>query len=111
MRVYGAFFSILLDGRFSIAMTWMNQYNGTSGVGSALSLSDETGAFSFTSPSDLEVLFKMLDFGDRVAVFYGTLSDLGYTATVTDTLSGQVKTYVNPPSTYCGGLDNTAFPP
>jgi hypothetical protein len=101
----------LLDKRFSISMTWMNQYNSTNGVGSALSLSDETGAFSFTDPSDLEVLFKMIDFGDRVAVYYGTLSNLAYTATVVDTRTGQVKTYVNPPGTYCGGLDNSAFPP
>jgi hypothetical protein len=101
----------LLDGRFSVSITWMNQYNDTSGAGSALSLSDETGAFSFTDASDLEVLFKMIDFGNRVAVFYGTLSNLAYTATVIDTRTGQVKTYVNAPGNYCGGLDNTAFPP
>jgi hypothetical protein len=101
----------LLSRRFAITVTWMNQYNGASGTGTALHLSDVTGAFSFTDASNLELLFKMLNFGDRVAVFYGTLSDLQYTATVTDTLTGQTRTYVNPPGNYCGGLDNTAFPP
>jgi hypothetical protein len=101
----------LLNRRFAITVTWMNQYNGASGTGAALHLSDVTGAFSFTDASNLELLFKMLNFGDRVAVFYGTLSNLQYTATVTDTLTGQTKTYVNPAGNYCGGLDNTAFPP
>ena len=101
----------LLGHRFAVTVTWMNQFNGASGTGAALALSDLTGAFSFTEPSNLELLFKMINFGDRVAVFYGTLSNLQYTATVTDTLTGEVKTYVNPPGNYCGGLDNTAFPP
>jgi hypothetical protein len=101
----------LLNQRFAVTVTWMNQYNGTSGKASAQALSDLTGAFSFTDASNFELLFKMLNFGDRVAVFYGTLSDLQYMATVTDTLTGQVKTYVNPPGHYCGGLDNNAFPP
>jgi hypothetical protein len=101
----------LLSRRFAVTVAWTNQYSGESGIGNALGLSDLTGAFSFTDPSNLELLFKMIDFGDRVAVFYGTLSDLQYTATITDTLTGQTKTYVNPPGTYCGGLDNTAFPP
>jgi hypothetical protein len=101
----------LLGRRFAVTVTWMNQYNGTSGSGSAISLSDLTGAFYFTDRSNLELLFKMLDFGDRVAVFYGTLSDLAYTATVVDTLSGQAKTYMNAPGNFCGGLENAAFPP
>jgi hypothetical protein len=101
----------LLNHRFAVTVTWMNQYDGTSGTGSAVGLSDLTGAFSFTDRSNLELLFKMIDFGDRVSVFYGTLSDLAYTATVLDTLSGEVKTYVNAPGKFCGGLDNTAFPP
>jgi hypothetical protein len=101
----------LLSRRFAVTITWMNQFNGASGTGTALGLSDLTGAFSFTDPSNLELLFKLIDFGDRVAVFYGTLSNLQYTATVTDTLTGQAKTYVNAPGNYCGGLDNTAFPP
>ena len=30
---------------------------------------------------------------------------------VTDTTTGAVKTYQNPAGRYCGGLDNSAFPP
>jgi hypothetical protein len=73
-------------------------------------ISDLTGAFFFADPSDLEVVAKVIDFGDRIAVYYGTLSDLEYDLTVTDTESGVQKVYHNPAGTYCGGLDNTAFP-
>ena len=100
----------LLKGRFALKVTWKNQFDGSSGTGTPKPLSDLTGAFSFTDRSNLEILFKILDFGDRIAVFYGTLSNLEYTASVTDTTTGVVKTYHNPANNYCGGLDNTAFP-
>jgi len=72
-------------------------------------LSAVTGAFYFTDPSNLELLGKILDFGDRIAFFYGTLSDLEYTLTVEDTVGGTVRTYRNAAGNFCGGLDNHAF--
>jgi len=53
----------------------------------------------------------VIDLGDRVAVFYGALSDLDYTLTVTDTRTGQARTDHNPAGTSFGGLDNAGFPP
>jgi len=99
----------LLDRRFALTMSWHNQFNGTSGVGGGVPVSDLTGAFYFTDKSDLELVAKMIDFGDRIALFYGALSDLEYDLKVTDTLTGVSKTYHNPPGRFCGGLDNTAF--
>jgi hypothetical protein len=64
---------------------------------------------AFTDPKNVELVIKMLDFGDRIAVFYGALSDLEYTIKVTDTSTGVVKTYSNPAHKFCGGLDNSAF--
>jgi len=101
----------LLDRRFAVQVNWMNQFNGTSGTGSQRSLSDQSGLFTFTDPTDVELVMKMVDFGDRTAFFYGALSDLEYDITVHDTIGGTTKTYHNPPGTFCGGLDNTAFPP
>jgi len=101
----------LLDRRFAVQVSWMNQFNGTSGAGSQRSLSDESGLFTFTDPTDVELVMKMVDFGNRTAFFYGALSDLEYDITVHDTIGGTTKTYHNPPGTFCGGLDNTAFPP
>ncbi|KAB2965745.1 MAG: matrixin family metalloprotease [Thermoanaerobaculia bacterium] len=99
----------LLNSRFAVEMTWRNQYDGTSGTGIPKRLSELTGAFAFTDPSNLEILIKTLDFGDRILVLYGALSNLEYTLKVTDTRTGAVKTYFNPANQYCGGLDNNAF--
>jgi hypothetical protein len=100
----------LLGGRFSANVTWQNQFNGgVIGSGMAGPLSSETGTFYFTDPTNKELLVKILNFGNRIAVFYGSLSNLQYTLQVTDTSTGGTKTYFNPPGTFCGGLDN-AFP-
>jgi len=101
----------LLNRRFAVQVSWMNQFNGTSGTGSRRSLSDQSGLFTFTDPTDVELVMKMVDFGNRTAFFYGALSDLEYDITVHDTIGGTTKTYHNPAGTFCGGLDNTAFPP
>jgi hypothetical protein len=99
----------LVNNRFRLELDWQNQFNSTSGRGAGKKLSDLTAAFSFTDPANLEVLVKTLDFGDRVLVLYGTLSNLGYTLRVTETTTGRVKTYTNAPNNYCGGLDGNAF--
>ena len=101
----------LLDRRFAVNVSWMNQFDGSSGVGKPRNLSDQSGLFTFTDPTVVELVMKMVDFGDRTAFFYGTLSNLEYDITVTDTIGGTTKTYHNAAGNYCGGLDNTAFPP
>lgn len=99
----------LMGGRFAVEVDWSNPGNGTSGRGGAGSLSDVTGTFFFTDPSNVELVVKMLNLGDRIAFFYGTLSNLQYTIHVTDTATGTTKTYTNPNGNFCGGLDNNAF--
>jgi outer membrane protein assembly factor BamB len=99
----------LLQGSLAVKVTWQNQFNGTAGAGLAFRLSDETGRFSFTDPSDVELVLKALDFDGHIKFFYGTLSDLGYVITVSKMATGEVKTYTNPPGTYCGGIDDNAF--
>jgi hypothetical protein len=101
----------LLNRRFMINVDWMNQFNGDSGTGSPRSLSDQSGLFSFTDPTDVELVMKMVDFGNRTSFFFGALSNFAYDITVTDTLGGTSKTYHNAAGSYCGGLDNNAFPP
>jgi hypothetical protein len=99
----------LLGRRFAVNVSWHNQFDNTSGTGTGVQLSDESGRFSFTDPSNVELVLKMLDFGDIFKFFYGALSDLGYIITVTDTTNGTVKTYQNRPGNFCGGIDNAAF--
>ncbi|MEA2694794.1 MAG: peptidyl-Asp metalloendopeptidase [Acidobacteriota bacterium] len=97
------------NGRFAVSVDWANPGNNTSGQGGAVPLSAVTGAFYFTDANNLELLAKILDLGDRLAFFYGTLSDLEYTLKVQDTVGGTVKTYHNAAGNFCGGLDNHAF--
>jgi hypothetical protein len=101
----------LLGRRFAVGVSWMNQFSGASGTGKAKPLSDLSGLFAFSDPSDVELVLKVVQFSDRIAFFYAALSDLAYDITVTDTAGGTVKTYHNPAGTFCGGLDNNAFPP
>jgi len=101
----------LLDRRFAVSVTWQNQFNGTAGAGAPRSLSDLSGLFTFTDPTDVELVLKVVPFSDRIAFFYSALSDFAYAITVTDTAGGKTKTYQNPAGTFCGGIDNDAFPP
>lgn len=97
--------------RFSVEVDWRNQYSGVSGHGGAVPISDITGAFYFGGgASNLELLTKAVDLGDRIAFFWGALSDLEYTIRVTDSVTGSTKTYQSPAGRFCGGLDNTGFP-
>jgi lysyl endopeptidase len=99
----------LLDGRFRVEVAWANQYNGESGTGRAVPATDSTGFFYFYDASNYELIVKVLDFGDVIKVFYGQLTDLGFTLTVTDTRTGEVRNYQNGPRN-CGGIDQAAFP-
>lgn len=100
----------LLNNRFAVKVDWRNPGNSTSGTGGAVPISTVTGAFYFTDAGNLELMAKVIDYGDRIDFFYGTLSDLEYTITVTDTDTGHTKSYSNPAGSYCGGLDGGAFP-
>ncbi len=99
----------LNNARFAVTVDWNNQYNGSSGVGAAKTLSDLTGAFSFDSPANLEILIKTLDFNGQILVIYGSLSNYNYTIHVVDTSTGKSKDYHNTAGNYCGGLDQNAF--
>lgn len=99
----------LLGNRFDVEVVWRNHYSGVVGLGKARRLSDLTGAFWFTQPANLELLVKALDFGDRILVLYGSLSDFEYIIRVTDTTTGIYNDYYNPPGNFCGGIDDNAF--
>jgi lysyl endopeptidase len=104
--------TLCLDNRrFKVTTDWMNQFNGQSGTGLAKSLSDISGLFTFTDPTVVELVTKVVEFTDRVAFYYASLTDFEFNITVEDTIGGTTKTYHNAAGNYCGGLDNSAFPP
>ena len=100
----------LLD-RFRIKVTWQSP-SGASGSGHGKSISLESGTFWFFAESNLELVVKVLDarpLNGRFWVSYGSLTDVRFTVTVTDTETGAVRTYVNPQGTQASFLDIEAF--
>ena len=89
----------LLGGRFSVRAAYRD-YGGATGAGRAVVLTPDTGAFWFFNASNLEVMAKMVSFcgsgSNDVAVYAAGLTDLFVTLTVTDTRTGQARSYTNP---------------
>jgi hypothetical protein len=102
------------DGqRFTAQVSWTNPNNGQTGTGTAVPLTGDTGAFWFFDPANLELMIKVLDGGavnGHFWVYYGSLSSVEYTITVTDTATGAVKTYHNAPGQLASQADVNAFP-
>ncbi len=79
-------------------MDWAVPSQGRSGTGKAVSITSDTGYFWFFSEANVELVIKALDaraVNGHYWIFYGALSSVQYTITVTDTQTGAVKTYFN----------------
>jgi hypothetical protein len=102
--------ALCLSGkRFRVELSWVNQFDGSTGIGRAISATDVSGYFSFGDPSNIELIVKVLNFGNgNFKVFYGELTNLKFTMTVTDTVTGNFKTYSNTTGD-CGGIDQDFF--
>jgi ELWxxDGT repeat protein len=105
--------ALCLGGRFRVEASWRD-FQGNEGRGQAVSLTPDTGYFWFFNPANVEVVVKALD-GQGVNghhwVFYGALSTVEYTITVTDTQTGAARRYVNPPGRLGSVGDTRAFGP
>ncbi len=105
--------TLCLNGsRFQVQVRWRVPSQGTSGVGAAVPFTADTGSFWFFSSNNIELMIKVVDgraFNNKFWVFYGALSDVEYTITVSDTATGAVKTYFNPSGTLASVSDTAAF--
>ncbi|HEV8632118.1 MAG TPA: hypothetical protein VGV61_17520, partial [Thermoanaerobaculia bacterium] len=102
----------LNQGRFRIAAAWQD-FSGRSGVGTAVPLTGDTGYFWFFGASNVELVVKVLDgrpLTGKWWVYYGALSNVEYTMTVTDTVTGNSKSYHNPAGTFASAGDTAALP-
>lgn len=101
----------LQDGRFRIEVEWQD-FQGGSGVGHGHPLTGDTGAFWFFDQDNLELFVKVLDgrpVNGHFWVFYGSLSNVAFTLTVTDTATGEPRVYENPARTFASRGDTAAF--
>ncbi len=103
----------LLDGRFAIRVEYTNQFAGnSSGAGRAVRLEPAAGYFWYFRLDFPELVVKMIDGrtnNGHFWLFWDSLSTLGYRLTVTDTVTGDRRTYERSPEDTCGAADTTAF--
>ena len=106
--------TLCLDGRqFSVRVAWNVPSQGRSGVGAAVPLGADTGYFWFFDDANVELVVKVLDareINGNTWVFYGALTDVEYTITVTDVDTGAIRTYSNPSGALHSVADTAAFP-
>lgn len=102
----------LKGDRFLVEVEW-EDFQGNTGTETAVQLTSDSGYFWFFKPGNVELMVKMLD-GRSVNghwwFFYGSLSNVAYTITVTDTDTNKVRTYVNPLGELQSRGDTRAFP-
>ncbi|MEM9292317.1 MAG: right-handed parallel beta-helix repeat-containing protein [Acidobacteriota bacterium] len=102
----------LRQQRFAVTMDFTD-FQGNSDRGQAVSLTSDTGYFFFRNPNNVEVVLKVLDgrpINGFFWVFYGALSNVEYTLTVTDTETGNEATFFNPLRTFGSDADVQALP-
>lgn len=101
----------LSNCRFRVEVKWKD-FSGNTGVGTAVPLTSDTGYFWFFGSSNVELVVKVLDgrpLNGEFWVFYGALSSVEYEMTVTDTVTGNIKTYRNPSGRFASVGDTSAF--
>ena len=110
----------LSDGRFRVSIAFVNQFANPPQPGNFLGKklreglqNPDVAIFGISAPEAIEVVVRIQDarpFGlNRFDVYYGGLTDLEYTVTVTDMQKGVTKTYRNPPGTVGGAVDRVTF--
>ena len=91
----------LRKGRFAVEANWTTLED--SGRAVAEPLNQETGLFYFFNDVNVEMVVKVINACDdpfnRFWVFAGGLTNVAVELTVTDTLSGESQTYINPQQT------------
>jgi ELWxxDGT repeat protein len=103
----------LAGGRFRVEAAFAPSRSGAVSLPAmALPAGDRSGFFWFFDAGNLELAVKVVDgtaLNGHSWFFYGALSDVAYTITVTDTSTGTQKTYRNPQGNFCGGGDTGTF--
>lgn len=110
----------LLNGRFRVSINYLNQFANPPQPGTFVAArldssasNPDTATFGLSDPKAVEVVVRIVDarpFAPRFDIYYGGLTDLEYTVSVTDTVTGRAKTYRNPPGVVGGGVDRVTFP-
>jgi hypothetical protein len=100
----------LNQGRFRVEVDWRKR-NDEEGLGTVVPhRSGDSGLFWFFNADNWEMLIKIVNacaLNDRFWVFYAATTDVELTLLVTDTHTGEVKTYFNPQRTAAAPVQDT----
>ena len=102
----------LLGGRFVAEVDWKDLAQRT-GRGVAVAHSAKTGHFWFFHPEDLDLTLKVVDGRQRNGhfwIYYGAVSNVGFTLRIRDRVTGRTKTYFGPVGRFVSVGDVLAFP-
>ena len=112
----------LLSNRFRVKIDYVNPFSnppnqpGTflaARLSAQAGINPDVGLFGFSSAQAVEVIVRVQDtrpFAPRFDIYYGGMTDVGYTVTVTDTQTGTTRTYNNVAGRVGGGVDRSSFP-
>jgi hypothetical protein len=101
-----------LLGDFEVYVSWIDPITFETRQAIGVPLSGDSAYFWFFDATNIELVVKILD-GRLVNghrwVFFGALTDVEYTITVIDRLSGASKSYHNPHGRMASQADTSAF--
>lgn len=101
---------LCLGARFEVTARWQKP-DGSSGPGTAVPLTSDTGYFWFFDPANVEVITKVLNgcgIDNHYWVFSSGLTNVGVTLTYLDTATGALKSYPNPVGTAFEPIQDTS---
>jgi hypothetical protein len=102
---------VTVGERFEISVAWEDGF-GQFGQGLGRRVTGDTAAFTFFSPTNTELVIKVLDgrtINGHFWVFYGALTNVGYVITIKDLETGEQVLYHNPVGQFGSFGDITAF--
>lgn len=97
-------------GRFEVSVDWSD--GGVSQKAHPVVITVNSAGFWFFTPDNVELVVKVIDgrpVNGHFWAFYGSLSNVEYTITITDTQTGAVRTYTNLQGQLGSAADTTAF--
>jgi len=100
-----------ISARFSMSVEWSTG-SGAPSPGYSVVITPSSSGFWFFSPDNVDLVVKVLDgrqINGNFWVFYGSLTDVQFTLTVTDLQTGTVRTYTNPQGHLASWADTSAF--
>jgi hypothetical protein len=100
----------LVSDRFQIRATFSTGPPASDAQVSGLVATSHSGAFGFFDTGNTDILVKVVEKPAAFEVNIGTLTNVQFTVTVTDTCTGTTEDYVNPLGSSTNFGDTTTFP-